>query len=98
MFELATMLRYEGEDDKSLDTNQDAYQLLSDCAPGDDASRVMYGITCARLEKLGKMQPNPPLQKINDIRAYFDFCANYSHGGTPGLCTSKARCLIRSAH
>ena len=93
----ATMLRYEGKDNESLTTNQDAYHLLSDCAPGDDASRVMYGIACARLEKLGKMQRNPPLQEINDIRAYFDFCANYSHSGTPGLCASKARCLIRSA-
>ena len=63
----------------------------------DDASRVMYGIACARLEKLGKMQCNPPLQEINDIRAYFDYCANYSHSGTPGLYASKAHCLIRSA-
>ena len=93
----AAMLRYEGKDDESLTTNQDAYHLLSDCAPGDDASRVMYGIACARLENLGKMQCNPPLQEINDIRAYFDFCTNYSHSGTPGLCASKARCLIRSA-
>ena len=50
----ATMLRYEGKDDESLTKNQAAYHLLSNCAPGDDASRVMYGIACARLEKLGK--------------------------------------------
>ena len=34
----ATMLRYEGKDDESLTTNQDAYDLLSDCASCDDAS------------------------------------------------------------
>ena len=93
----ATMLRYDGKDEESLTTNQAAYDLLSNCAPGDDASRIMYGIACARLEKLGKTHYNPTLQEVNEIRAYFDFCTNYSHEGTPSLCASKARCLIRSA-
>lgn len=93
----ATMLRYEGKDDESLDKNQAAYDLLSDCAPGDDASRVTYGIACARLEKLGKTRCNPPLQEINEVRAYFDFCISYSQEGKSGLCASKARCLIRLA-
>ena len=92
----ATMLRYEGKDDESLTKNQAAYDLLCDCAPGDDASRVTYGIACARLEMLEKTRI-PPLQEINEIRAYFDFCVSYSQEGTPGLCASKARCLIRLA-
>ena len=93
----ATILRYSGKDDESLEENNVAFDLLSDCEPGDDVSRVMYGIACARLEKLGKTHHNPPLREINEIRAYFDFCVGHGSEGTPGLCASEARCLIRLA-
>ena len=93
----ATISRYSGKDDKSLELNEEAYRLLSDCQHGDDASRVTYGIACARLEKLGNTCRSPPLKEINDISAYFGFCASYSRKGTPGLCASEARCLIRLA-
>ena len=84
------------KDDKSLEENNVAFDLLSDCEPGHDASRVMYGIACARLEKLGKTQRNPLLCEINEIlRAYFDICVGHSREGTPGLCASEARSLIR---
>ena len=93
----ATIHRYSGEDDKSLKENNEALDLLCDCAPGDDASLVMYAIACARLEKLGKIHHNPPLREINEIRAYFEFCVTHSRVGSPGLCASEARCLIRLA-
>ena len=83
------------KDDESLEENNVAFDLLSDCEPGHDASRVMYGIACARLEKLGKTQRNPLLCEINEIlRAYFDICVRHSREGTPGLCASEARSLI----
>ena len=59
IFELPCFNLLRRKNDKS------GFALNSDFAPGDDASRVMYGITCARLEKLGKMQHNPRLQEIN---------------------------------
>ena len=91
----ATIHRYSGEDEESLKKNNEAFDLLFHCVPGDDATRVSYGIACARLEKLGQFGNS--LQEFKEIKDRFQCCLEYGRRGTPGLCPSRARCLIRLA-
>ena len=92
----ATIYRYKGRDDESLKENSKAFECLSNCEPGDDASRVMYGIACARLEKVGKTD-SLPLRDFMEIKAYFKQCLDYGREGSPPMSVSKSRCLIRLA-
>ena len=92
----ATIYRYFGDEDKSLKENEEAFDLLFNCERADDASRVMYGKACARLEKLGKT-PNPSPQEVMDVEDAFTLAIAYGRKGTPGMCASEARCLIRLA-
>ena len=93
----ATIHRYLGREDKSLKENNEALEVLHACEPGDDASLLMYAIACAKLEMFGKTQHIPPLQDINQVHAYLDFCVKHCREGATGLCASEARCLIRLA-
>ena len=92
----ATIHRYLEEEDKSLKENEEAFDLLFNCERADDASRVMYGKACARLEKLGKT-PEPSPQEVMDVEDAFSLAIVYGRNGTPGMCASEARCLIRLA-
>ena len=91
-----TIQRYLGNDDKSLEENEKAFDLLFNCERSDDASRITYGLACARLEKLGK-NPNVCAQEIMDIEELFTRAIDYGRSGNPGMCASKDRCLIRKA-
>ena len=92
----ATIHRYLGDEGKSLRENEEAFDLLFNCERADDASRVMYGKACARLEKLGKT-PQPTPQEVMDIEDSFSLAIVYGRNGNPGMCASEARCLIRLA-
>ena len=89
----ATIHRYKGDAKKSLEENEKAFTLLFNCERADDASRIMYGIACARLERLAE-DPNPDVVEIEDC---FHRSIRYGRKGTPGMCASEARCLIRLA-
>ena len=94
----ATLYRYSGEEEKSYQENEEALELLVNpgCECTDDASRVMYGKATARLEKLGTT-PNPSPREVFDTKNAFILAIDYGSKGHPGMCASRARCLIRLA-
>lgn len=89
---LGTIQRYLGDEQASLEENKKAFKMLGNCEQADDASRITYGMACAELERLGK---NPT--SLQEVKNMFERAIEYGRNGTPGMCASEERCLIRLA-